>query len=777
MSNIEDPPAADGVFQTTPAVTSTDAGTTIFRDDTVGQEASQPSQTSISSGLITAVTSSGSQTINEFLEKPTRIATGSLAATDTTKLFELDPFDTLLSSVKSLKLVGTYMIRSELLITLQVNAVRFQAGRYILGWVPMAGFGNTTGAAAFYRMHTANLMTVTQLPHVEIDLAKQTHVQLRIPFLSAYTHLLSKSTASFKYGTLFLLPYVPLIPGSADTTAPFTVWASFVAPLVTGSAIQQSGRSPGRQEQVKAGVGPISSIAAKVSKSAQLIGQVPLMTSAMTAVSWISDIVGSVATVWGFSKPPVLSAPNRFVRTVYPYIANADQFTTAAPLAVMSTNEVVLHSGVGGTNVDQLAFDYIKKQWCYYTQVSWTTAMVADTVLSTTNHSIVGFQTAMGKGFTYPPFTLCASYFRFWRGGLRVRFKLVKTEFHSGRLMITYTPTFHGAAIGYTATAAEYLHREIVDIRDASEFEFEVPYVSPELYTLVGDVVGVFTVAVLDPLIAPNTVSSTVPMLFEISGADDLEFAFPDYVGQYSSAIEPYAPAVPMSGYVAVPPVKLGVTSSSHEPAATAIGEKIMSFRQLLKRQQFVGDWTGTSLAYYPLGEHIVSQGIASNADPLVRNLDVKKSDLISVLNPSYLFVNGSMVVKATPASNANDIFEVSISYSAGANGNELLSTAGYQAVGSIRSSHYVRGDIDGAIDVVVPSYHRHIARETFLQATNSAITCTGAQGANPMQLLIQNVTQPAVATNKFRVTRSTGEDFNFTGWLGTVPYVLSTAV
>jgi hypothetical protein len=343
--------------------------------------------------------------------------------------------------------------------------------------------------------------------------------------------------------------------------------------------------------------------------------------------------------------------------------------------------------------------------------------------------------------------------------------------------MITYTPTFHGAAIGYTPTAAEYLHREIVDIRDASEFEFEVPYVSPELYTLVGDVVGVFTVAVLDPLIAPNTVASTVPLLFEVSGADDLEFAFPDNEGQYSAPIEPYAPAVPMSGYVAVPPVVLGSTSSSHEPAATAIGEKLKSFRQLFKRPLLIGDLTCTTLFGTPFYTYLVSQGVASNADPLVRSVDGFKANMIDVLSPSFLFSSGSLLIRAMPLANTNDFYEVSLAYSSARDGATQWYSTAYQAPQADRAVHYVRADIDGAVDVIVPNYHRHIARETFNQMANSAVTATGAVGANPMVLSVQNITQPLAATNKFRITKSTGEDFNLTGWMGTVPYVLSTTL
>jgi len=561
-----------------------------------------------------------------------------------------------------------------------------------------------------------------------------------------------------------LYPYVALQPGSGNTTAPYTVWASFVDPQLSGAAYQMSGKSVGRQEQVKAGVGPISAVAAKVGKSAGILGTIPILAPAMATVSWLSDVVGRVATVWGYSKPPVLSAPQRMVRSVYPYAANADQNTTAFPLALMSTNEVITNTGVSRTNADEMAIDFIKKQWSYVSQFTWTATAIADTLLVSYGHDPSLYYLTMGKGRTYAPVAFVSQFFKYWRGGLKFRIKLVKTEFHSGRLVISYCPGYHGNAT-WATVASEYLWREVVDIRSASEIEFEVPYVSPELYTQFGIAVGELYIHVLDPLVAPSTVESAIPIIIEVCGAYDFEVAVPDFT-MNDHGFEPYAPAVSMSGYVVVPPVKLGETTSGPMPSATSIGEKIESFRQLLKRPQFVADFTGsTSTAYVPYSNVIVTQGSTSNTDPLNRCSDGVVADAIANLAPCYLFSSGSMVSKFLPMSGANDLYAVGWWMPATVIGTVFGSTT--KAVEPLIDSHYVRADIDGGIDVIAPPYLNRIARQNSQQIANGTITAS--LGATTTTIRVTNLSG---TVNKYRILRSTGDDYHMSGWIGTVPYV-----
>jgi len=774
----------------TPAQSTPDAKTTTFVDDTTGVLAEPILRTELISSIIEASHIPGSETIVDFLRKPTRIASGTLSTTDTTKIFEVDPFYQQLIGIKSYKLTGIGLIRADIVVRLEVNAVRFQAGRYILGFVPSGGY-STPGFAAFYKMHTFNLMTITQLPHVEIDLATQTHVTLRIPFISSRAFIPASTTLT-NYGTLFLVPYSPLVSGAAQTTAQFTCWASFENVSLSAPALPQSSFkvTPARQEQQKAGVGPVSGIAAKVKKTAGILGEFPLLSAPMQTVSWLSDVVGRAATVWGFSKPVVLSAPNRVVRDLWPYQANADQQTTAQPLSVVAQAESILHSGISNTTADEMSFDFIKAQYAYFGKFNWTTAQTTDTVLATYAHKPFDYFINSGKGFTMTPVCFYAQTFDYWRGGMKFRFKLVKTEFHSGRIMVTYTPNFDGASPVWTAAASEYLYREIIDIRTCSEFEVEIPFVQPDPWVDHKVTVGVLNIVVVDELVAPDSVSSTVPIIVEVAGAEDFECAVPS-----QSWHEPWVPAVAMSSYEVVPKTTLGTRSDNPIAAAATIGEKVTSFRQLLKRTQHiplvsnpllslaVGNSSATCPVVFPtMTTPVLQDPTLGNNSALVRSTHY--NDLYGKLSPCYLFAVGGFNVRCADV-NRTIGYKYAIQY-----GQNYTVNSGMQvqypgtpvAAGTNTGNTYLATkvladtDLSKGMDVTIPFYSRRLARITHNQFAGTAdhggsVNNSTAQGSSQPYLMFAPVNAPADATT-WTVYRPIADDAGFSMWLGVPPMV-----
>jgi len=188
-------------------------------------------------------------------------------------------------------------------------------------------------------------------------------------------------------------------------------------------------------------------------------------------------------------------------------------------------------------------------------------------------------------GFVFPPVTLLARSFAQWRGSMKFRFKIVKTEFHSGRLVVSYN-SYDGRQVSLSSSLAQTdsLWREIIDIRETSEFEVCVPYVSgsPWRMTANTESVGKLSIHILDALQAPSTVSSSVSVIVEVAGGDDFDVSIP--MGDI------YVPYVPLSvqaqsGYKVIDCDDLGSskmpkTNRIHE---TTVGEKVVSIRGLLK--------------------------------------------------------------------------------------------------------------------------------------------------------------------------------------------------
>jgi len=355
-------------------------------------------------------------------------------------------------------------------------------------------------------------------------------------------------------------------------------------------------RNPSEQEAKSAGVGPISSMAFKVSRAAKFFNPVPMLGQYSSALSWASDIVGNAASVFGWAAPVNLSATTRVIRNNMPYATNYNKVDSSMPLSIDASNQVEVMPGFGGTNTDELDIVAFASKPFYYTRFEFTTSnSVGDTLLA---HNVgpadwVKYYThKLVPNYCMGPLQYLSYKFAYWRGSITYKLKFVKTEFHSGRIAIAFTPvTQYSGAIGIASSDDEnYIHRDIVDLRETNEFTYTVPYMYPSPYLMCnGDnyYSGKIRITVLDKLVAPDTVSPSITVLVETCGGPDIEFAgmknFSFIVADnvvYQSApinMEGCAMTSKMIGAAETPQYQLHTSKA-------AIGERITNLRALLKR-------------------------------------------------------------------------------------------------------------------------------------------------------------------------------------------------
>ena len=200
--------------------------------------------------------------------------------------------------------------------------------------------GITGNVLQWRNMHTCNLTKITQLPHVEIDLATQTHVTLKIPYTSVYpmsTWSTTNSSSDFGLGPIFIIPYSALNPGSGgSTTCGYTLLGSLSNIRLGAASVNQA--DDGTLEAKAQGVGPVTSILRKVSMASGLFSDVPLIGAYARNVSWFTKVAAKSAAYWGFSKPLALAAPGRVDRKVTTFNAVSDVAHYAKPLGISSEN-------------------------------------------------------------------------------------------------------------------------------------------------------------------------------------------------------------------------------------------------------------------------------------------------------------------------------------------------------------------------------------------------------------------------------------------------------
>jgi len=584
--------------------------------------------------------------IKSYLAKPVILQTGVFASTDGPSTFTaVDVMAGLSATVMWDKIKTIYALSATAVITLQFNGNAFQQGRGILAHLPTGGMIQSgTAFNDFVKAHRWSRFQVTALPHAQFDFNTDTSATLRIPYQSAVTAMpvyTGFGTAVFgSPGIVFIYPYMPMTSTAGSTTIPFTMWVHYEDVILHSNIVPQSGVRSGRgnKKDIIASEmgkkGPVETGARLVTDVASALVGIPLLSSVAGPVSWLADALARTAATFGWSKPTLVTPPIRTMQTFAPYLSNVNAVSTAQPLSLRVDNHVDVLPGFAGSDYDELSIDFLKGITTFFRAESWTTASIAGANLVDLPIRPAMFRTVITDGGGTLEATGPIGYldyqFNYWRGGFNLKIIFVKTHFHSGRLAISFEPIYPTLTGGLTTFGnTAYVAREIIDIRLTNEYNITIPYINTSQWTPTSslgtgdDTIGRLLIHVVDPLVAPANVSSTIAMLFEGCGADDLQFAVPapclvqpciPLDLQSGVSVEDFMKADlhPQSGLPVTVTSLESVGSTKHgelflEAYSDCIGEAHLSLRELLKRGGFLSASTITASSTNLIAPHLIT--------------------------------------------------------------------------------------------------------------------------------------------------------------------------
>jgi hypothetical protein len=628
--------------------------------------------TPINQELLDNAKTSAPSEIRNFLARPAILAQGTLSTTDVTntiKWYAAVPSDFLQpTTLWGDKVKGHMAFRGDLHLTIQLNASRFQQGRYMLVFIPTAGAVNVDW---WVKTHTATLTETTQCPHVEFDLNCDTEATLVIPHMNVQGWSLIKTGLGFSsVGQVRLMPYVPLAAPTGSTSCSYTIFGHYENVDFSLPIIPQSSRTrtyvkrrpqwnPAEAEQLSKGIGPLESIGLSISDIGRAAIGIPLISSVAGPVKWAGDLTAKLASAFGWARPRNLSPPIFVNRQILHKMSNIDVADHSTKLSLSDQNELEELPSFGGLDVDEMSLNYIASIPAFYKSIVWSSAIGNGVILDSFSISPRLFYkdtTQAGATLSHmTPLAYVSRFFAQWRGSVIVKFKIVKTEFHTGRLLLAFEPyeNYWKAAIDAPLmNPTAYLHRQIVDVRYGSEFEITIPYQAFQQYRPTAGTnssLGNLRIYVLNSLVAPATVSSSVTILVEVSGGPDFEWAVPSGLNGV-----PTAQAVPqMNRGTATCNIVEGTIGGAKDAekniaSRTCVGERIVSFRQLLKRfnaqdKNWGGPATATSTRYHFIPHMVHINSISST--PTVQYTDMA-GDLFDDIAPLFAVFRGSMRVK-----------------------------------------------------------------------------------------------------------------------------------
>lgn len=366
------------------------------------------------------------------------------------------------------------------------------------------------------------------------------------------------------------------------------------------------------------GTGVISQPAQAIAKAAGALEMVPFIAPYARASGMIATKVGQIAALFGYARPNIVTDRQTYSPELAGVMANVNASDTSQKLSLDSKQEVSIDSRVAGlTGEDEMTANSLLTRESYVTSFSWDESGGAGKMLWNTYLTPSMF-TSNQNEIHMTPACLWGQHFNYWQGSMKLRFQVVKSKFHKGRILLRWDPRSHTSEIDTNA-----VYSRIIDITDQEDFEITIGWgqSDPFLNTLVaqpgfepysaqsrlttdnsGKYNGVLEVNIVNQLVSPDGASPIRINVFA-SMCDDAKFGQP--VSQNITALSPF---VPQSGYEPQSGEGEEMTSLNETTDPTCpdsletmgqelahadetmnvfFGESITSLRELIKRYQF----------------------------------------------------------------------------------------------------------------------------------------------------------------------------------------------
>lgn len=758
--------------------------TTAFVDKMPGTTSIRPLRMDLDPHLLSSAKYGEAENIYDFLAKPYPLIQGVFQSTDTSTTFTRYQYfqDILTLEPYASKLKGFMGIRADMVLKVVFNANSFQAGRYILAVSPHGGTGQNPAVYMENGTRFASLTQITQLPHVEFDLNTESSATLTVPYSSVYSHVPVNPPApntTHSLGTIILLPYSPVVSTAGSSSVPFDLYVSFTNVDLAAPVFPQmaKGSNTVEREQAAANIGPVAKGAGKVKALANMVGQkVPLLASIAEPVSWAMDLLEGAANIFGWSNPSNLAPAQRITDTAFAYANNADAGDNSLPISLYSCNQVEVAPGYSGTALDEMVLSHLSQIPAYMETITWSTANATGSVLYSFNLTpYAAVRTSASGASTVSHFTpvgLLSRLFQYYRGGLKFKFKIVKTRYHTGRLILSFNPSVGTVATPISSiTDTTYLNRQVIDISTQTEFEYTVPFISlspwKPTYGQYGEI-GALTMVISNPLVAPATVSSSISILMEICGAEDIEFAVPKSFDLTPVVVYDPQAYDPRGAAGTISSGELGKTSYSPDmyvSSRACIGEKVVSLLSLSKKSDTSSTsiTTGPTLTYYP---HVLNHGRTTAGAAVA---PVMRPDMLDIIRSMFLYNRGSLRVRYIPATVYPGVFATTTLIPTDS-GTSSYST---QTTGAaLTPSHHLttyHNTNSGGVEVQIPQYHRFPMRIAYDDVLVS--------GAKFVDYVIPTVSQYQIQIDTKSncsgfIARQAGDDFHCGFFLGVPPMI-----
>lgn len=769
--------------------------------------------------------------LSEILTRPIQLPTIAWSTSDAfrTQIAAIDVPRSIYSlNVVPISVLLSMMsfLRSDWTIRLQLNSPKFSQGRLLVYLDPLYVRPVGTGAASLNKVSIFNAMI---MPHAWLDPSESKVVELVLPFRHVLDYFNLNNGGSIhrivhanSLGVLRFIVFNPL-QVSTGTSSSVYLTPSIYAQSPNVHVPNRShtletpllSRSDDFVPVVECGLSDaIGAISDVVTAGAAITSGSPgMVTSTLKAVSSVSKVLQNLDRPLAYGE--IMLPCNRMVAP----FAHGSGVDSSIRLSLIENSQTETSESNAGAASKEMDLSTILKIPTVISIVTWDASTGADTALAIFPVTpVYMFREHPGLTTNFLSYSNLGAWgarFAYWRGGIRFRFSFVCTQFHAGRLRVSFFPNEWTPSAVPNAAAGSSVPSMIMDLQTKKEFEFVVPFYSacPYLGTAypyeglvnVGAtnahfnsqdqtdrISGMLVIYVLNPLIVNSNAPGSIPINVFMSAADDFEFSYPT---EFQPEIVNPAVAVSECGLVEAPGdiiegedllVKPTSNVLSHgsgivsSPFLFSAGESHMNVKNLIRRFGIINTFTLASpAAQFPNVEIIKIPVRPNNYFSIASATDNRIQDLFSYFSSFYLSWKGSIRYKlvSTVSKNAQllvYVYQNVLDRSANISSSVVPFRYGAFAYGSAAMNFSSSPSIE--IEVPYASNYSQMLVDNDSVSTNWTSFYTVTSNLKFMFVTTADAVFPVAAGAYIGVHAAAGDDFVLSFYLGPVIFAAPAA-
>lgn len=550
--------------------------------------------------------------------------------------------------------------------------------------------------------------------------------------------------------------------------------------------------------------GPVESISSGIVEVATAVEKVSWLAPFATPVKIAAGAVGSIASLFGWSRPIMMSEPS-YVKP----ISNANTSygiggVVATKLTLDPEQELVVDASAVAIPYDQLIISSMADRTSFLTSFVWTpedTPLTTDLFACSVHPNLVSHITHAGERYVQPTAMSFASQpFQYWRGDIVFRFDIVTNSFVKGKIAVVFEPNIY--QLGLITTNAIELNKQfitVVDLQETQTFEVVVKWAGqrPWLKNVLWHQAWALLTNVMTPsygddycngaiYVTPFTAlqgvapSTEVKVLVSVR-AENLHVNCINADGlPYRRKIPTESASLDETCMLMTKPIDtLELNESTADDAGISkmfFGEEILSFRTALKRyalyarltnyQSLTNAWSVATLNHFPKSN--VPFGAVSPV----------RSELFTYLRYAFLGYRGStrhiMINNATNSTNYLASVWADLSVPAASNATPAVAwyNSNTELPFSVGGACLTMTNTNSGIEFEIPYYSNNLfsyscTEENDDTASEPTMDKTWYRNFTITQ---SNIVGAANGCN-YNFLIAAGEDFTFLRFLGSVPF------